>query len=1200
MFNLFELSPIRRAGLVLGLAVLLLSYCSSPLFSQNLISTASLSGIVSDPQGARITGATVTLLSPQLGIRRTFTTDSSGVFSFSLLQPADYTLTVEAAGFKKFEQGKITLEVGQSANLNVSLPVGSANEQVQVSGEAPLLATDNANLASEVSGKQIVELPLNFRSPIGLAFLDSSVRNMNQGAGGQGVDTADQDMSFLSFGGQPFATTSYLLDGSADAAMGWDGVIYVPSVDSVQEFKIQTNSFTAQYGLSAGNVINVITKSGSSQYHGDVYDFFRNDVLDANYYFNAGHPKAPLHMNQFGISEGGPLYIPGLYKQRDRTFFFALYEGLRLTGPVTFPTTTAPTGAFKNGDLSALLGSTIGTDALCRPIVAGAIYNPQSYSTTATCATTDAHGNPVNGLGDTVLIRDPIAANNLAGMIDPVSANLLPFFPDPTGTGLKGNFFKSQSGVTDSNEFTVRIDHNVTDSARLYGRFSRKWESKEQSPAFYGATNPAGPGQTNPNNRYSIGLGYNQVLSPTFTASFNFGFQRWLEANADQGYPYAPSSLGLPSVLDSLAPIFPQITIDGYTGLGTATEQSFSNNTGSVSADFVKVIGPHTLSFGYMGVLNQLNGGQISPTGFGFNQSFTSGPDPNHPTAGTGDPFASFLLGTAARGSVLSTFFPQVSKHSHGWYLQDDWKATRRLTLNLGLRYDLQLSPIERVDRQAYFDPTVENPITSLVTNGTTYRGALVYNDSNNRGNYRNDYNNFTPRVGFSLLTMKNLVVRGGFGMFYPIAFLGNPATPGYSQTTSYVASLNGGVNPASVISNPFPAGILQPIGNSLGSLTNVGQGVSAVNYNRQSPYLEQWSFGLQFSPTVHDVVDVSYVGNHGVHLVTSNAGNLNQLSPDKLALGNAALTALVPNPFFGQAAVANSSCGLANAMIPAFQLMLPMPQFCDSVTSSKGAVGTSSYNALQARYIHRASSGLTLMANYTYSKFLGDVPSAVGFVLVYPYTIRNSYNLGMEKTVDVGDIPHAAVVSIIYPLPFGKGKRFGSGLSGVTEAVLGGWEVSAINTFRQGTPMGISANVNPGSTFGGTQHVNVVGDPTIAGPVAANPTCTAPSQVGTVQNWFNQCAFEAAAPGTFGNAPNYLPYLRTPGYADTDLAISKWFNPIESVRIQFRGEMFNAFNHPNFGGPNGSNRVFGSPSFGVIGRGDIARQIQLGLKIYW
>jgi hypothetical protein len=1192
MSRSFDLPSSGRALLLITLAVLFWVHMPLPLMGQNLTSTASISGIVADPADARIANAAVTISSPEKGISRTFKTDSSGTFSFSLLPPTVYSLRVEAPGFKTYEQGGITLEVGQAAGLSVVLLLGNVQERVQVSGEAPLLTTDNANIASEVSEKQIVELPLNFRSPIGLAFLDSSVRNMNQGYLGGGQDTADQDMSFLSFGGQPFATTGYLLDGASNGAMGWDGVIYVPSVDSVQEFKIQTNSFTAQYGLSAGNVMNIITKSGSSHYHGDVYEFFRNDALDANYFINdiQGEPKTPLHMNQFGISEGGPLYSPGIYKQRDRTFFFVLYEGLRLTGPVNFSTTTAPTSAFKSGDLSALLGAPLGTDALCRPIVAGAIYNPNTTrSVTATCPTAN------NIVGDTVQIRDPIAGNNLAGLIDPVAAKILPFFPDPTGPGLQGNFFKSQSAVTTSNEFTVRIDHNLTDLARLYGRFSRKWESKEQSPAFYGANNPAGTGQTNPNNRYSIALGYNQVLSSTFTASFNFGFQRWVEANSAQGFPFVPSTLGLPSALDSLAPIFPNIDVSGYTTLGLATEQAFSNNTGSVSADLVKVVGPHTLSFGYMGVLNQLNGGQIVPTAFSFNQGFTSGPDPNDPTSGTGDPFASFLLGTASDGSAPVTFFPQTSKRSHGWYLQDDWKATSRLTLNLGLRYDIQFAPIDKFNRQAYFDPNAVNPISALV--GGTYRGALVYNDDSNRGNYRNDYKDFAPRIGFSYQVAKNIVARGGFAVFYPTAFLGNPASPGYSRTTSYVSSLNGGLNPSSVLSNPFPQGILQPIGNSLGSLTNVGQNVSALVYDRKSPYVEQWSFGLQFSPTSKDVVEVSYIGNHGVHLISSGGINLNQLSPDKLALGNAALTAVVPNPFFGQPAMDGSSCGLADATVPAFQLILPMPQYCNNVKSSKGSVGTSGYNALQARYTHRASNGLILSANYTYSKFLDDVPGAVGFVLDFPYTVRNSYDLGLERSVDAGDIPHAAVISLIYPLPFGKGKRFGSHFSGITDAILGGWQVSAINIFRQGIPIGIDGNLNPESTFGGNQHVNVVGDPNRPGPVAANPGCNAPSRVGVVQSWFNTCAFVAAAPGTFGNVPNYLPYLRSPGYADTDLGISKWFNPTEALRIQFRAEMFNALNHPNLGPPSVS---LDSGSYGGIGLADIARQIQLGLKIYW
>lgn len=1191
---------IGRAISAFGFMVLLVTHLSNPLFAQNLTSTASISGIVADPGGARIADAVVTISSPQRGISRTFKTDSSGAFSFNLLLPTTYSLKVEASGFQTYDQAGITLEVGQSARLSVVLPVGNVSQRVQVSAEAPLLTTDNANLGSEVTGKQIVELPLNFRSPIGLAFLDSSVRNMNQGSGGAGQDTADQDMSFLSFGGQPFATTGYLLDGSYNGAMGWDGVIYVPSVDSVQEFKIQTNSFTAQYGLSAGNVINVITKSGSSEFHGDLYEFFRNNALDANYYFNFGKPKTPLHMNQFGISEGGPLYIPGIYKRRDRTFFFGLYEGLRLIAPVTYPLNTTPTNAFKSGDLSGLLGSPIGIDALCRPIRAGQVYNPQSYTTAAICPVAATSNSPAITPGQSIVIRDPIANNNLSSMIDPAAAKLLPFFPDPTASGIRGNFAKSQSAATNSNEFTVRIDHSLTSSARLYGRFSRKWESKEQSPSFYGLNNPAGPGQINPNNRYSIALGYNQVLTPTFIASFNFGFQRWVEGNVAQGYPFKPSSLGLPGGLDSLTPVFPNITINGYTQLGSATQQAFSNNTGSISTDLVKTIGPHTLSFGYMGVLNQLNGGQVQPTYFTFTQGFTSGPDPSHATPGTGDSFASFLLGTPASGSATVTFLPQVSKHSHGLYVQDDWKANSRLTLNLGIRYDLQLAPIDRNNSQAYFNPDVVNPISGPL--GKTYLGALVYNDQNNRGNYRNDYNNFSPRFGFAFLITKNLVTRGGFATFYPVAFLGNPANPGYSRTTSYNASNNGGLNPASTLSNPFPAGILQPVGNSLGSLVNLGQNVGGtLNYNRKSPYVEQWSLGLQYSFSSKDVLDTTYVGNHGIHLISSSGINLNQLPPEKLALGNAALTAQVPNPFYGQPAMTGSPCQLANATVPAYQLMLPFPQYCSTVTSAKAAVGASNYNALQMRYTHRAANGVVLSANYTYAKFIDDVPGAVGFVLTYPYTVRNSYNLGAERSVDVGDIPHAAVISGIFPLPLGKGKKFGSNFHGITEAVLGGWQVSTINTFRQGTPMSINANVNPASTFGGNQHAVLVGDPNKPGPVAGNSSClNYPAKVKTVQNWFNPCAFVTAAAGTFGNVPNYLPYLRTPGYADTDLAISKWFIPVESVHIQFRTEMFNAFNHPNFGGPNGSGIVLGSATFSTISRGDIARQIQLALKAYW
>lgn len=1170
-FRWFLFPFVQRT--ILGFATLLLIGISPLAFGQNLASTASISGIVADPQGARIPGAMVTLASDERGIRRALTTDSSGAFSFNLLPPTAYSLKVQAAAFQTYQQTGIILEVGQAATLSIVLPVGGQDIKVQVSGAAPLLATDNANLASEITEKQILELPLNYRNVIGLAFLDSSLNNLNVGGGGGGQDTADQDISFLNFGGQFMGSTSFLLDGSWNTAMGWGGVIFVPSVDNVQEFKVQTNSFTAQYGWSTGNVINVVTKSGSDKFHGDVYEFFRTDALDANFFFNNlnGLQKTPFHRNQFGITGGGPVYIPGLYKRRDRTFFFAAYEGLRLSNPSSI-TTTVPNNAFRNADLSALLGAQVGVDCLGRTILAGQIYNPQSRQVTCTSGP---------NAGQAAYIRDPIPGNQLANLIDPVAKQILAFYPNPTNSNLASNYFSSISAPTTSNEFSVRIDHDVSTSDRLYGRFSRKWETKQVQSPVYGATNPAGPGQSNPNNRYSLGLGYNHVLSSTLVTSVNFGFQRWIEANVRQGYPFKPSSLGLPTALDENSPFFPDIQVSGFAELGMAQQRSFSNNVGTLSVDVIKTHGTHTLSFGYMGILTQLNGGGLSPTVFTFDQAFTSGPDPTNPTPGTGFPFASFLLGTAASGSTGISILPANEKIYHGVYLQDDWKASRKLTLNLGLRYDIQLAPTERHNRQVYFDPTAINPISALV--GGTYRGALVYNNGSNRGLYGASFRNVAPRIGTSYLLSKNLVIHSGFGIFFPTAYLGTPSTQGYSSTTNFISSLNGGLNPASTLNNPFSQGIVPITGNSLGGLTAVGQQTGTVVYQRSSPYVEQWTLGFQYLPTPNDVVEVSYVGNHGIKMVTGNGINLNQLNPKYLSQGTA-LVNPVANPFYGQPAVAGSACGLDQQTVPAFQLLLPMPQYCDSVIFSGAPVGTSNYNALQARYTRRAAHGLTVMASYTYSKFMSNVSGPEEWALLQQVHIRDYYNLAAERSVDSNDVPHSAVISYIYELPVGRGKKFGSGFSRPVDALVGGWEVSGASSFRMGVPLSINGNVNPTSTFGGNQNVNVIGDPT----KVANKG---------VQQWFNTSAFAVAAPGTFGNAPRFFSNLRAPGLDNTDFAISKWFHLTESLRGQFRAEMFNAFNHPNFAPPDTN---ISDLAFGQLVDANPARSVQFGLKIYW
>src|SRR5450755_483214 len=370
---------VLSAILLVGLIAFAVVLAIPSAYGQTLASSASFSGTVSDSSGARVANANVTLTDTEKGITRTFKADAEGSFSFALLPAGTYTLSVEVAGFKTLKQEGIALEVGQSVSQNVTLTVGTV-EQVEVSGEAPLLQMDNANVGDEISSKQVTELPLNLRNVFNFVELNSSVNNLSQGQtlnGGGEQGTADQDVSFFNFGGGFFGTTMFLLDGSWDTSSGWGGVIYVPSPDYVQEFKVQQNSFTSQYGWSTGNVINVVTKSGGSGLHGDAYDFLRNGALDANSYFNKHKatptPRPNEHRNQFGFSIGGPVYLPGVYKQRNKTFFFFNYEGHRENDPLTANLSSTPISAFRSGDFSALLGAQVGVDDLCRPILAGQI-----------------------------------------------------------------------------------------------------------------------------------------------------------------------------------------------------------------------------------------------------------------------------------------------------------------------------------------------------------------------------------------------------------------------------------------------------------------------------------------------------------------------------------------------------------------------------------------------------------------------------------------------------------------------------------------------------------------------------------------------------------------------------------------------------------------------------------------------------------
>lgn len=1170
---------LRSLSLFLALAVaVLVTGTALPIaHGQTLASTASLSGSVSDSSGARIANANVVVSSPEKGITRAFKTDAEGNFSFALLPAGIYTLTASAPGFKTAKQQGITLDVGQSASHSITLTVG-LTEQIEVTAAPPLLQTDNANLSAEISSKQITELPLNLRNVFNFVELNSSVNNLSQrqtiSSGGQ-QGSADQDVSFFNFGGGYFGTTAFLLDGAWDASEGWGGVIYVPSPDNVQEFKVQQNSFTAQYGWSTGNVINVVTKSGGSGLHGDVYDYLRNGALDANNYFNNlnGLPRPNSHRNQFGVAVGGPVYLPHLYEQRNKTFFFFNYEGHRDHNAGQY-SGTVPLPAFRNGDFSALLGARVGTDALGRPILAGQLYDP--FST--------------RQLPGGSFIRDPIPGNNLATYISPfrggtlinsIGQKLINFYPTPLQNVLSNNWSASGLQADYSDEYSGRIDHNFSDSTRLYGRYSYKKEYKDEEAAFFGANNPAGPGQRNPNNRWNIGIGLSQVFSPTFTMSVNLGGMKWVEGNDVQSKGFKASSLGLPSFIDTYSPQFPIISVASYLPEGPvagAGQGAFPRAAVSGSVDFVKVRGAHQLSFGYMAVATDENGGRFHFTPFNFNNLFTAGPDPQNPTSGTGDSAASMLLGLPASGNTGVAISNVSRTWFHGLYLQDDWKATRKLTLNLGLRWEVQRPITDRFNRQAWFDYSAVNPISSAV--GQNYTGELQFASSGKRGLFNTNYKNFAPRIGFTYQLLPKLVMRGGYGIFYPPSYRGLGPAPGFSSDTPYVSSNDGGLTPANTLSTAFSSGLVPVVGNALGGLTNVGFSTNAVSRNRKTYYFEQWMYGLQFAPTPNDVIDITYVGNHGVH-VNASGLNLNQIDPKLFSLGNA-LTNLVPNPFFGH--ITASGCSLDQPTIQLGQLLRPHPEFCD-ISELQDPAGSSHYNALNVNYTHRVSQGLTMLASYTFSKFIDNVGGPENWASAsanFSENIRNVYNLAAEKSVDATDTPHSFVLSYVYELPVGKSKKFGSGMNGVLNTIVGNWQTSGTLTLKEGFPLTITSAGNGLNYFGAGQHVDVVGDYHVAHPSRTE--------------WFNTSAFAVAQPWSLGNAPRYFSDLRAPSYKTWDVSIQKYFPIEERFRFQFRLDMFNVLNHTNFYSPN----TFMGPGFGTITQAWTPRQMQAALKFYW
>lgn len=1134
--------------------------------------TASLEGVVKDPNGTVIPNASVIVTNTGTNVATRAQTTDDGTFVVNNLPPGPYSVTVAAAGFRQLVRSGLVLNVDQTAHLDdLILQVGAANETVQVSSAEPLLESQTSDVGQVIGNKSIENLPLNQRNPLALILLVPGVSGT--------VNSSFTGLQFNVNGGRS-GTTDVLLDGipSAPPTDDFNALTIFPSVDATQEFKVQTANFSAQFGNTGGGIINIVYKSGTNDLHGSVYDFLRNSYLDANNFFSnrAGVKLPSFKRNQFGFSLGGPVYIPGIYNGRDKTFFFVDYEGLR-QDTATQLLTTVPTVAERGGDFSHDLTSTGQPITIYDPLTTQATVTPSGTSYTRSAF-------PNNFI-------DP-------SRFDKVAANILQYFPLPNIPGTNGhnNYFATASAPYTINQYDIKVDEVFTPRQRVSFRFSKRNPVTGYAPLLPRDIEIAQNANTNAQPAIGAGLDYTFAKDSSYIFELRAGVSHVYFNTTTPGDGFDPTKLGFPGYLaqtalatssDSLT--FPGIAPAGYLGIGAGTQLS-KGSAGYLADTFLinntKVLAHHTLNFGGEFRILANNDNQVGrATGaFSFGTNFTQGPNALTASSTAGDGFASYLLGLGS--GTVTHYFKIVDTISHyaGLYIQDDWSPTDKLTLNMGLRYDLFLPRTERHNRATYLDLNVPSPLAG-VTGIAGLKGGLEYPGVNGNPRTVNDtvYDNFAPRFGFAYHVSRPLVVRGAFGIFFtnnPNQAASTLANTGFRTDSSYLGTIDG-ATPNNYLSDPFPGSSFVPVtGSSLGLLTSTGGGVSTTIRHQPSPYTENYNLGIEYQLPSNWLVGVSYVGNHGLQL--PSYPTYNQLPDSYLALGGQLLNQ-VPNPFYGHVQVSGP---LSGPTVQRRYLLSPYPQFT-SVSGYLVSGAISHYDSMQVRLEKRFSNNATLLLSYTGSKSLDDT------------SFGNNSNFGTNGTYQDASIPlfqdsyslstfdvsRNLVISGVYSLPFGHGQRFGAHWNSFVDAVLGGYQINGIFTAHTGTPLAFSASnvaniLNPG------ERPNWNGkDPRKGGRIEDK-----------LNAYFDTTDFSQPATYTFGNMSRTHGYLRGPGLRNFDLSIFKQFPVWDTLKAELRGEAFNAFNTPQFGNPDTG---VTDGTFGVISsQVNSPRQIQVAIKL--
>ena len=1133
--------------------VRLLACILLPVLSLAQTFTANLTGLVTDPAGAAIPDAGLRLENQETRDRREVKTGPEGRFTFSQLPPGVYDLQAEATGFKTYVQRGINLIAGQSAAVNFGMQIGAISQQVEVGALAVQVDTQTANQSVTLSRDMVLNLPTNLRNPFSLVHATAGI---TAPATGISQSVADQNHDRFGMNGGRSTTTGVMIDGvNASAGNSWNGLLVSPAIDSVQEVQVIRNAYDAQFGRSGGGMISMVTKGGGNEFHGTAFEFLRNSVLDANSWTNnrAGVAKPQFQRSQFGGNFAGPIW------SSKRLFFFGGYEGLRQGSPST-STVTLPTALERQGDFSQTFNPN-GTLSV--------IYNPFSI-----------RPNP-NGTG---YIRDAFPGNRIpASLLDPVGVKTVAEYPEPTGPGdpftHARNYVKSGKSTNLSDRSDIRIDWARSEKHSMFWRLSRAWRQEGRPPdGVWQSLTGTGPISGNP--RYQVSLANTFLPEPTWVINVLAAFGSWTERQRSQTYGRDGTEIGLPASFVSQldVPTIPQFYMGNYSNISHSRDLNNISRVANIQVNATKEMGAHSLKFGFTRDASIGTGGGLFSADFTFSRGMTSGPiaQPNSTTSG--NEIASLLLGTGASGTVQKPALPALHRVYYGWYFQDTWRISKRITINPALRYEMHRPTTERYNRYSNFHYDVENPLGRQV--GMPLRGGLVFVDDNNRFSWNPRYMDFAPRFGMSVQLTEKLVLRTGYGLFYPTQ-TGTGDTTGFSSTTPWVVSQGGdGITPQDLLRNPYPNGLIPALGSSEGLLTNIGRGAGGYQRDHPNGYMQNYSADFQYDLGKSTVIEFGYAGHQGRKLVYGIGLNDNQLPTELLALGPQ-LDVRVPNPFFGYITAGN----LATPTLPYHRLLRPYPHFDTVNRNGQTSGGSSSYNAMLLKLSKQFSSGLMLISSYQWSKAIDNIaetePSPGGAADGF----RDSRNFRIERSLSAHDLPHSFVGAFVYEMPIGRGKALGGQMNRVLDALVGGWQTSGILRLSSGLPVRLTAPSLISQYGFGTQLPNLTNGSDVR------------VENRTPERWFNIGAFSAPAPYTIGNSPRRLTELRADQQKNLDFSLAKNFRPTERVRVQFRAEAFNLTNTPQFAWPGTD---FGSNTFGVVsGTMNIGpRNVQFGLKV--